>query len=533
MVTELERTDATPEIDDDEISPAEHRKILVILGALMLGMFLATLDQTIVSTALPTIAGDLHGLNHLTWVVTSYLLTSTISTPLWGKLGDLFGRKKLFQASIVIFLVGSALSGLSHSMLELILFRALQGVGAGGLIVGSQAIMGDVISPRQRGRYMGYFGAVFASTSVIGPLLGGVFTQDLSWRWVFYINIPIGVIALFVIASVLHIPVKRTEHAIDYSGTALLGAAVTTIVLLMTWGGTTYAWGSFTIIAMAVASVILIGGFLLVESRAAEPLIPLGLFRIGVFNVSSSVGFIVGFIMFGAIIFIPLYLQTVHGASPTSAGLQLLPMVGGMLITFILSGRLISRWGRYKVFPVVGTGITAIGLYMLSLLSPTTTLAMSSLYMFVLGFGLGLVMQVLVVAVQNAVPYSQLGTATSSATFFRSIGGVVGIALFGAIFNNRLLTELPRYLPASALKHLSGGTIAINPAQINALPPATRHGFVLAFSHAIHSVFLVGVPFLIVAFALTWLLKEVPLRNQAFMAVKTERAETLVEPVHL
>jgi EmrB/QacA subfamily drug resistance transporter len=524
MVTELEKTAPVADAfdDDEEISPAEHRRILVILGALMMGMFLATLDQTIVSTALPTIAGDLHGLNHLTWVVTSYLLTSTISTPLWGKLGDLFGRKKLFQVSIVIFLVGSALSGLSHSMLELILFRALQGVGAGGLIVGSQAIMGDVISPRQRGRYMGYFGAVFASTSVIGPLLGGVFTQDLSWRWVFYINIPVGVIALFVIASVLHIPAKRTEHAIDYWGTTLLGAGVTTIVLLTTWGGTTYRWTSFPIVAMIVASLVFIVGFCLVETRAAEPLIPLGLFRIAVFNVSSSVGFVVGFIMFGAIIFIPLYLQTVHGATPTSAGLQLLPMVGGMLITFILSGRLISRWGRYKVFPIFGTGVTAIGLYLLSLLTPTTSLAVSSVYMFVVGFGLGAVMQVLVVAVQNAVPYSQLGTATSSATFFRSIGGVIGIALFGAIFNSRLLVELPKYLPASALKRLSGSGISINPAQINALPPAQRQGYVEAFSHAIHSVFLFGVPFMVVAFGLTWLLKEVPLRNRTFTPTETE-----------
>ncbi len=520
MVTELEEPRPRAEAADEEISPAEHRRILVILGALMLGMFLATLDQTIVSTALPTIAGDLHGLNHLTWVVTSYLLTSTISTPLWGKLGDLFGRKKLFQAAIVIFLVGSALSGLAHSMSELILFRALQGVGAGGLIVGAQAIMGDVISPRQRGKYMGYFGAVFASTSVIGPLLGGVFTQDLSWRWVFYINIPIGVVALFVIASVLHIPAKRTEHAIDYWGTTLLGAAVTTIVLLTTWGGSTYVWGSFVIIAMAVASVLLIVGFCLVESRAAEPLIPLGLFRIGVFNVSSSVGFIVGFIMFGAIIFIPLYLQTVHDATPTSAGLQLLPMVGGMLITFILSGRLISRWGRYKVFPIFGTGVTSVGLYLLSLLTPTTSLGVSSVYMFVVGFGLGAVMQVLVVAVQNAVPYSQLGTATSSATFFRSIGGVIGIALFGAIFDNRLLAELPKYLPASALRHLKGNSITINPTQINALPPAIRHGYVEAFSHAIHAVFLIGVPFTVAAFALTWLLEEVPLRNQSFVSVQ-------------
>jgi MFS family permease len=349
-----------------------------------------------------------------------------------------------------------------------------------------------------------------------------VFTQDLSWRWVFYINIPIGVVALFVIASVLHIPVKRTEHAIDYWGTTVLGAAVTAIVLLTTWGGTTYRWGSFPIVGMAVLSAVLIVVFCLIENRAAEPLIPLRLFRIGVFNVSSAVGFVVGFIMFGAIIFLPLYFQTVHGATPTSAGLQLLPMVGGMLITFILSGRLISRWGRYKVFPIFGTAVTGVGLFLLSLQTPTTSLAVSSLYMFVVGFGLGSVMQVLVVAVQNAVPYNQLGTATSSATFFRSIGGVIGIALFGAIFNNRLLAELPKYVPASVLHRLSGSGLSINPAQINALPPAQRHGVAEAFSHAIHTVFLVGVPFLVLAFALTWLLEEVPLRTQTFDAAPEE-----------
>jgi EmrB/QacA subfamily drug resistance transporter len=326
-----------------EISQAEHRRILVILGALMLGMFLAALDQTIVATALPTIAGDLHGLNHLSWVVTAYILTATISTPLWGKLGDLYGRKKLFQAAIVIFLIGSALSGLSQNMAQLIGFRALQGVGAGGLMVGAQAILGDIVSPRQRGRYMGYFGAVFGLSSVIGPLAGGFITQHLSWRWVFYINLPIGAAALAVIAVVLHLPRHRTHHAIDYLGTALLGAGVTAIILLTTWGGTTYAWGSATIISLAVAAVVCVALFCWAEVRAAEPVIPLGLFRNSVFTVSNSIGFIVGFAMFGAIVYIPLYLQTVHSATPTSSGLQLLPLVCGMLVTFTISGRLVTN----------------------------------------------------------------------------------------------------------------------------------------------------------------------------------------------
>jgi EmrB/QacA subfamily drug resistance transporter len=516
VTTELEAT-APPGLDDEEVSRAEHRRILVILGALMLGMFLASLDQTIVATALPTIAGDLHGLNHLSWVVTAYLLTSTISTPLWGKLGDLYGRKKLFQAAIVIFLVGSALAGLSQSMAELIACRALQGVGAGGLMVGAQAITGDVISPRQRGRYIGYFGAVFGLTSVAGPLLGGVFTQDVSWRWVFYINIPIGIVALFAIASVLHIPVKRTEHAIDYLGTALLSAAVTGLILLTTWGGSTYPWASAPIVSLAVASVVLIVVFCLVELRAAEPVIPMTLFRNRVFSVTSAIGFVVGFLMFGAIIYIPLYLQTVHGATPTISGLELLPMVGGMLITFITSGRLVTRWGRYKVFPIVGTAIMAMGLYLLSLMTPGTTFAEASVAMFVVGFGVGSVMQVLVVAVQNAVSYEYLGTATSAATFFRSIGGSFGVALFGAIFSNRLFAELPKYLPASALAHLHGHDISLNPAQLDALPPPIHHGYVLAFSHSLVLVFLIGVPFAVGAFLLSWLLKEVPLRDRAFL----------------
>ena len=504
--------------DAGEVSKAEHHRILVILGALMLGMFLAALDQTIVATALPTIAGDLHGLNHLSWVVTAYLLTSTISTPLWGKLGDLYGRKKLFQAAIVIFLAGSALSGLSQDMAQLIGFRALQGIGAGGLMVGAQAIIGDLVSPRQRGRYMGYFGAVFALSSVIGPLAGGFITQHLSWRWVFYINLPIGVVALAVIAVVLHLPRHRTRHTIDFLGTALLAAGVTAIILFTTWGGTTYAWGSAPIISLAVAAVVFVALFCWAELRAAEPIIPLGLFRISVFSVSNSIGFLVGFVMFGAIIYIPLYLQTVHAATPTSSGLQLLPLVCGMLVTFTISGRLVTKWGRYKIFPVLGTALMSVGLFLLSLLTPSTPLVISSIYMAVVGAGIGLVMQVLVVAVQNAVPQSQLGTATSSSTFFRSIGGAFGVAIFGAIFINRLAVNLPKYLPPAALRAVHGSNISASPAQLDALPPAIHHGSVLAFSESLHVVFLIGVPIALLAFALTWFLKDLPLRGHAYLA---------------
>ncbi len=402
-------SDVTTAPVDQAAAHSEHRRILVILAALMLGMALAALDQTIVATALPTIAGDLHGLDHLSWVVTAYLLATCISTPLWGKLGDLYGRKSLFQLSILIFLAGSMLSGLSQSMIELIAFRAIQGVGAGGLMVGAQAIMGDVVPARQRGRYMGYFGAVFGITNVAGPLLGGWFTEHLSWRWIFYINVPLGIVALFVVATVLHIPVNRVPHKIDWLGTAFLSVGVTSIILLTTWGGSEYAWGSAPIIALGLISLVTLGVFCWIETRATEPIIPLWLFKNRTFTATSGVGFIIGFSMFGAIIYLPLYLQIVHGASPTLSGLELLPMIGGMLLTFILSGRLVTRTGRYKVFPIVGTGVLAVGLALLTQLGPHTPYGVVAIYMFITGMGIGLCMQVLVVAVQNAVPHSALG----------------------------------------------------------------------------------------------------------------------------
>ena len=514
MTTDINSSGAAPA--EHEFSKEEHRRVLVILFALMLGMFLAALDQSIVSTALPTIAGDLHNLNELSWVVTAYLITSTISLPLWGKLGDLYGRKIFFQISILVFLAGSILSGLSHNMVELISFRAIQGIGAGGLMVGSQAIIGDVIPPRQRGRYMGYFGVVFGLSSVLGPLAGGWFTQHVSWRWIFYINIPIGICALIVIALVLHVPVKRVTHTIDWWGMSFLSAGVVCLILLLTWGGTQYAWGSSTIIGLGVASAVLLAVFSIVELRVTEPIISLKLFNNRTFSAASAVGFVIGFTMFGSIVYLPLYLQVVHGVSPTKSGLELLPMVAGMLITFVLSGQLVTRTGRYKIFPIVGSAVVTVGMFSLARLGPDTSYGYAALGMFIVGLGMGLVMQVLMVAVQNAVPHSQLGSATATATFFRSIGGAFGVAVLGDVFNNRLLHELRSALtPAQLASFVRGGNVTINPAQISHLPIAERTLAVDAFSHTLQTVFQFAIPFGVLAFLLSWLMKEIPLRTMA------------------
>ncbi len=489
------------------------RRLALILVALLSGMLLAALDQTIVSTALPTIVGDLGGASHLSWVVTAYLLASTASTPLWGKLGDQYGRKQFFQAAIVVFLVGSALSGLAGSMTELIAFRAVQGIGGGGLMIGAQTIIGDVVSPRERGRYQGLFGAVFGVTSVIGPLLGGLIVDHLNWHWIFYINLPLGVLALAITATALPSTLSRVHHVIDYLGAGLVALAATSLVLLTSLGGTTYAWGSAPIVILGVAGVVLIGLFALAERRAAEPVVPLHLFANRVFAASAAVGFVVGFAMFGAITFLPLFLQIVKGVDPTVSGLRLLPLMAGLLATSIASGQLISRTGRYKIFPVLGTAIMTVGLFLLSRLSATTGTGLSSLYMFVLGVGLGGVMQVLVIAVQNAVDYRDLGAATSGATFFRSMGGSFGTAVFGAIFANRLKGALAGvHLPAA----LSGASVS--PAALARLPAGARSDYIHAYVHSLQGVFLIAVPIGAVAFALTWLLPEVALRGTAAAA---------------
>ncbi|HYB86374.1 MAG TPA: MFS transporter [Streptosporangiaceae bacterium] len=500
-------------MDHHDPSEISQRRTLIIIGALLLGMLLAALDQTIVATALPTIAGDLHGLSHLSWVVTAYLLASTVSTPLWGKLGDLYGRKVFFEAAIVIFLIGSALCGLAHSILILIVFRAVQGIGGGGLLTGAQTIVADIVPPRERGRYQGLFGSVFGVTSVLGPLIGGFFVDNLSWRWVFYVNLPIGAVALAVVAAVLPGQLRRAEHRIDYLGTVTLAGAATSLVLLTSLGGTTFAWSSAPIFILGGLAVVLGAAFIWAESRAEEPVVPLHLFRNRVFSSASGIGFVVGFALFGAIAYLPQYMQIVKGVSPTVSGLRLLPLMVGLLTTSIVSGRLVTRWGRYRIFPIIGTATMTVGLYLLSHLGVATSVWLSSLYMLVLGAGIGASLQVLVVAVQNAVSYADLGAATGGATFFRSIGGSFGTATFGAVFSNVLAGDLAAALHGLALPPGVTAASGASPAVLAHLPAAVHDGYISGYATALRTVFLVAVPFGVLAFLLSWTLKDVPLRT--------------------
>ncbi|MDX3849629.1 MDR family MFS transporter [Streptomyces sp. AK02-01A] len=499
------------------------RTVMLAISALLMGLLLASLDQTIVSTALPTIVSDLGGLEHLSWVVTAYLLASTAATPLWGKLGDLYGRKRLFQTAVVIFLAGSALCGISQNMAQLIGFRALQGLGGGGLIVLAMAIVGDIVAPRERGKYQGLFGAVFGTTSVLGPLLGGFFTQQLSWRWVFYVNLPIGAVALLVIAAALRIPARSAKHTIDYLGTFLIAAVATCLVLVASLGGTTWAWGSVQVIGLTILGLVLLAVFIRVERRAAEPVLPLRLFRVRTFTLVALISFIVGFAMFGAMTYLPTFLQVVQGVTPTLSGVRLLPMVLGLLITSTLSGQIVSRTGRWKAFPILGTAVTAVGLLLLHQLTPASGAWMMSVYFFVFGAGLGLVMQVLVVVVQNAVSYQDLGVATAGATFFRSIGASFGVAVFGTVFTNLLIGKLGDALAGRRLPPDMGPSqLAADPRAVERLPAELRPAVLNAYATSITDVFLYAVPVVLLAFVVAWYIREDKLRGSVTAPEITE-----------
>lgn len=511
----------------------DRRRRNVVFGTIMLGVLLAALDQTIVGTALPTIVADLGGAAHMSWVVTSYLLAETVATVLVGKFGDLFGRKLVFQVSAVVFITGSFLCGLASNMTLLILWRGVQGVGAGGLMVTSMALIADVVPLRERGKYQGAIGAVFGVATVIGPLLGGFFTDHLSWRWAFYVNVPIAI--LVVVAAARTIPSVRAagRPVIDYLGIALVAAGASALILATSWGGNEYAWNSPVIIGLFVGGALALALFCLVETRAAEPMLPMRLFRNPVFTVCSVLSFIVGFAMLGAMTFLPTYLQYVDGDSATVSGVRTLPLVIGLLIASVFSGNVTSKTGHYRIFPIVGSAVMAVGLYLLSRMGPQTDAWLESLYMFVLGAGIGLCMQVLTIAVQNTVDYADLGTATSGVTFFRTLGSCFGTAVFGTIYANSLKPALKAGV-AEAARATGAGPAALaaaaqSPQGVHGLDPAAAGPIVDAYAEALQTVFLWTVPVALAGFVVALFLKEVHLRDSA-RAASTDMGDGFASP---